>query len=237
MGLLDDGVPCEEVPKHLVTVLYGVPGVGKTIMAARTANKTALFTNERSHVSLSQFPEISNTVKIYRVDSFDQLTKYVSELYSTDHGFDHAMIDTLDGIVKMKLREQRRKVAFKRGHDDISSLEDYNLLNNHMESFFETLTRIPISVTLTSHDRIPDDKSYAKGDRVVRPSIPFRVFESLNGYANVVGYVQMQKINGELTRVVSTQSNDEHAAKNHLLLKPLTTDDKFVEVIRSWKGI
>lgn len=234
---LSDGVPCEEVSKHLVTTLYGAPGIGKTILGARTANKTALFTNERSHVSLSQFPEISKTVTIFHVKTFDQLTKYLQELYSEPHDFDHAMIDTLDGFVKMKLREQREKIGFKRGHEDISSLEDYNLLNNHMESFFETLCRLPVSVTVTSHERIPDDKSYAKGDRILRPSIPFRVFESLNGYANIVGYVHMMRIKDELTRVISTQPNDEHAAKNHLLLNPLTGDDKFVKTVREWKGI
>jgi hypothetical protein len=137
----------------------------------------------------------------------------------------------------MKLKEQRTKVRFNRGHEDINSLEDYNLLNNHMYDLISRLVKLPMSVTMTSHDRIPDQQSYAKGDRLLRPSVPFRVFETANGYANVVGYVHMIRKEGKLVRAVSLNANDEHEAKNHLRMSPLVTDEKFVEIIRTWKGI
>ncbi|MFF5977048.1 AAA family ATPase [Streptomyces sp. NPDC012769] len=237
MGLLDEAVPSDEVPKHLVTVLYGPPGVGKTIASARTANKTLLVTDENAHVSLTQFPEISKTVSIIQLKSFDHLNGIIMELYKGDHDYDHFMIDTFDGVVRMKLKEQRQKVDFKRGHRDINSLEDYNLLNNHMFDLIARLTKLPISVTLTSHDRIPDQQSFVKGDRLLRPSIPFRIFECLNGYANVVGYMSMRKIDGALRRTIALQANDEFEAKNHLNMKSLVSDDTFVDTIRNWKGI
>lgn len=237
MGLLDAAQPVDDIPKNLVSVLWGAPGVGKTIAGIRTANKTLLVTDENAHVSISQYPEWAKTVNIIRLKSFDHMNGIVRELYEGNHDYDHFMIDTLDGLIRMKLSEQRKKVQFKRGHEDINSLEDYNLLNNHMFQLIANLSKLPISVTLTSHDRIPDQQSYVKGDRLLRPAIPFRVFECLNGYANVVGYMSMRKKDGKLIRTVALQANDEFEAKNHLAMPPLVTDEIFIETIRNWKGI
>jgi len=237
MGLLDEAVSVAEVPKHLFSVIWGPPGVGKTIAAVRTANKTLILGDEKSSVSVSQFPEYAESVKVLPLKSYDHATGVISELYKGDHDFDHFMIDTFDGLIRKKLKEQRKRVDFKRGHPDINSLEDYNLLNNHMFDLIGRLAMLPISVTVTSHDRIPDEKSYIKGDRLLRPSIPFRVFECLNGYANVVAYMSMRKHEGKMIRTLGLQANDEYEAKNHLRMSPLTSDDKFVETIRNWKGI
>jgi hypothetical protein len=237
VGLLDAAKPVGDVPKHLITCLYSAPGVGKTITLARTANRTLLITDERAAVSLSEFPEIAATVDIIPLVSFANLNGIIRELYNGGHDYDHFMIDTFDAVVRMKLEEQRKKVEFKRGHADINSLEDYNLLNNHMFSMIANLAKLPLSVSVTSHDRIPDEKSYIKGDRLLRPSIPFRVFECLNGYVNVVGYMQMKKINGELRRAINLQASDEFEAKSHLRMAPLVSDETFVTGIREWKGI
>jgi hypothetical protein len=233
MSLLDDATPVGEVPKHLISVLYGPPGVGKTIALARTANKTLLLTDERAHVSLSNFPELN--VRVIQFKNYDHVTGIVRELYGGDHDYGHLMIDTFDGLIRKKLKEQRETIQFTRHKqtNDINSLEDYNLLNNHMFDFIGRLAKLPLSVSLTSHDRIPDQQAYVKGDRLLRPSIPFRIFECLNGYANVVGYMQM----GQKGRVISLQANREHEAKNHLRMEPMVSDDIFVETIRNWKGI
>lgn len=242
MSLLDEAEDIHEVPKHLFSVLYGPPGVGKTVALARTAKKTLIYAGEKSFVSLSQFPEIQ--AKAIPSTGYDKLTKLIADLYNDPQDYDHFMIDTFDDLIRKKLKEQRQKIKFKRHEatDDISSLEDYNLLNNHMADLIARLAMLPISVSVVSHDRIPDPQSYGKGDRLLRPSIPFKVFESLNGYANVVGYMHMRKtkLEGnktELRRVVAMQGNDEYEAKNHLKLPPLVTDETFVETVRKWKGI
>jgi hypothetical protein len=239
MGILDEAEDVHEVPKHLFTVLYGAPGVGKTIAAARTANKSLIFAGEKSFVSLSQFPEIQ--AKSIQSKGFAHCTKLIAELYENPQDYDHFIIDTVDDLVRRKLKDQRAKVQFKRGHEDISSLEDYNLLNNHMAELISRLAMLPISVSVISHDRIPDPQAYGKGDRLLRPSLPFKVFESLNGYANVVGYMQMKKVKAnntvEYRRVISVQSTDEYSAKNHLKLPANVTDDTFVKTVRNWKGI
>ena len=248
MSLLNEAEDIHEVPKHLFTALYGPPGVGKTIALARTANNTLIYAGEKSYVSLSQFPEIQ--ARGIPSTGYDKLTKLIADLYNNpDHGYDHFMIDTFDDLIRRKLKDQRQKIKFKRHEatDDISSLEDYNLLNNHMADLIARLAMLPISVSVISHDRMPDPQAYGKGDRLLRPSIPFKVFESLNGYANVVGYMHMKKIKvkdtqgketTELRRVIAVQGNDEYEAKNHLKLKaPIVTDDTFVETVRNWKGI
>lgn len=240
MGLLEAATPVAEVPRHLFSTIWGPPGVGKTILAARTANKTLLITDEKAAVSLSQFPEYEETVRMIPFKNYDHLMGVIAELYQGKHDYDHFMIDTLDGVIRKKLKEQRQKIDFARHKqtNDINSLEDYNLLNNHMFDLFGRLAMLPISVTVTSHDRIPDPQQYGKGDRLLRPSIPFRAFECLNGYANVVGYMSMRKNKeGELIRTIGLHPNDEYEAKNHLKLPALVTDETFIKTVRNWKGI
>jgi phage nucleotide-binding protein len=237
MGLLDEAKPVDEIENHLFSVFYSAPGVGKTVLTARLANKTLLVTDEKAYVSLSQFPDLAKAVDVITLKSYDHLLGIVRELYQGNHEYDQFCIDTFDGVIRMKLREQRKNVSFNRGHPDINSLEDYNLLNNHMFDLIGRLARLPFSVTVTSHDRIPDQQSFIKGDRLLRPNIPFKVFECLNGYVNVVGYMSMIKKDGNLRRVVALQANDEFEAKNHLKLGPAVTDDNFVETVRNWKGI
>jgi hypothetical protein len=234
MSILDDAVPVDDVPKKLMTVLWGPPGVGKTIAAVRSSNNTLILTDENSHVSVSQFPEYAKTAKVIPCKSYDYATGVLRELYQGNHEYDHLLVDTFDGLIRQKLKEQRESVPFKRGHDDINSLEDYNLLNNHMFDFISRLVKLPVSVTLTSHDRIPDPQSYGKGDRLLRPAIPFRVFECLNGYANVVGYMTVRK---DERRVIAVRATDTFEAKNHLKMAAVVSDDEFVKTIRNWKGI
>jgi AAA domain len=237
---LDEAEDVAELSKNIFITLYGPPGVGKTITLAKTANYTLVLTDEKSHVSLSNFPEIR--AKVITIKSFDHLNGIIKELWEESDSipYDHLQIDTMDGIVRSKLAEQRRKVKFTRHSEtnDINSLEDYNLLNNHMFQLIGRLAKLPMSVSVTSHDRIPDPKQYGKGDRLVRPSIPFRIYECLNGYTNVLGYMTAKTDrNGKTVRSISLDSTDEFTAKSHLLVSGRVSAEEFIQAVRNWKGI
>jgi hypothetical protein len=137
----------------------------------------------------------------------------------------------------MKLGEQLKKVNFNRKHPDVNSLEDYQLLREHMKGPIKHLTELDISVTFIAHERIPEPEGYSRGDRHTRPNVPFRVFQLLNGYTNLTAYMHKVKKDGDLIRALRTESSDSHIAKTHIPMSPLVSDTKFIETIRNWKGI
>jgi hypothetical protein len=236
---MDDIVGIDEIPKNLITVLYGPEGIGKTILSAHLGNNNLFVTTERSNVSLSNFPELTAKSRVLKLKTFDRFTKLISQLNRGEVECDHLIIDTFPGLCDLKLGEQLKKVTeFNRAHPDINSLQDYQLLLEHMKGPVKHLVNLDISITFIAHERVPDPEQYAKGDRLTRPNVPFRVFQLLNGYTNLTAY--MHKVNHKehgLIRVLRTESSTSHVAKSHIPMTPVVSDTKFIEVIRSWKGI
>jgi len=234
---IDDIVGIDDIPKSLVTVLYGPEGVGKTILSAQLGNDNIIVATERSNVSLSNFPEYAKKTRILKLANFDRFTRLISQLSRGEVVCDHLIIDTFPGLCDMKLGEQLKKVNFNRKHPDVNSLEDYQLLREHMKGPIKHLTELDISVTFIAHERIPEPEGYARGDRHTRPNVPFRVFQLLNGYTNLTAYMHKVKKDGDLIRALRTESSDSHIAKTHIPMSPLVSDTKFIETIRNWKGI
>lgn len=237
MAPVDDIVEVDDLPNHLMLVLYGPEGVGKTIGAASLGDKNLIVATERSNVSLSNFPELKKKSRILKLKTFDRFTSLIRQINNGEVETDHLIIDTFPALCDMKLSEQLRKVDFKRKHPDVNSLEDYQLLREHMKGPIKQLTALDISVTFIAHERVPDPEQYAMGDRLTRPNVPFRIFQLLNGYTNLTAYMHKVKKDGKLIRALRTDSTDTHVAKSHIPMEPLVSDKKFIEVIRTWKGI
>lgn len=230
----DDIVGVDDIPKHPIINLYGPEGCGKTILSASLGDNNLIVTTERSTVSLSNFPELKKKTRVLRLKSFDRFTKLLQELYNGDVVVDHVIIDTFPGLTDLKLQEQLRRVSFNRKHPDVNSLEDYQLLREHMKTPLRQIAKLDISFTFISHDRVPDEASYEKGDRLVRPNVPFRVHQLLNGYANLTAYMHK----GKDGRMLLTDSSRTHIAKSHIPMDSATVSDKkFISTIRTWKGI
>lgn len=235
---VDDIEEVGAIPKQLVTVIYGPEGVGKTILSAQLGDNNLFVCTERSTVSLSNFPDLVKKSRILRLPSFDRFTKLLSQLSKGEVVCDHVIIDTFPALCDMKLGEQLKKVKFNRKHPDINSLEDYQLLREHMKGPIKHLVSLQdVSVTFIAHERIPDPEQYARGDRLTRPNVPFRVFQLLNGYTNLTAYMHKVKKNGDAIRALATEQTTSHAAKSHIPMNPLVSDETFISTIREWKGI
>lgn len=230
----DDIVDVDDIPRNPIINLYGPEGCGKTILATSLSDDNLIVATERSNVSLSNFPELKAKTRILRVRTFDRVTKLLQQLYNGDVVAEHVIFDTFPGLTDLKLQEQLKKVDFNRKHPDVSSIEDYQLLREHMKTPLRQISKLDISFTFISHDKVPDEASYEKGDRLVRPSIPFGVHRLLNGYANLTAYMYKSKEG----RTLLTESSRTHVAKTHIPMgSPTVSDEKFISIIRTWKGI
>jgi hypothetical protein len=235
---VDDIVEIDEIPNHLVMMVYGPEGIGKTILTAACGDNNLFVTTERSSVSLSNFPELKKKSRVLKLKTFDRFTKLIAQLANGEVVADQVIIDTFPGLCDLKLSEQLRKVNFNRKHPDVNSLEDYQLLKEHMKGPLKQLTALDMSVTFIAHERIPQADQYIKGDRLTRPNVPFEVFRLANGYSNLTAH--MQKVRSKekgLIRALQVEADDSYVAKTHIPMSSVISDEKFIEVIRNWKGI
>jgi len=230
----DDIVGVDDIPKEIIINLYGPEGVGKTILAASLSDDNLFVTTERSNVSLSNFPNLKKNSRVLKLKDFDRFTKLLSQLAKGEVQTKHVIIDTFPALIDLKLGEQLRKVQFNRKHPSVNSLEDFQLLKEHMKGPLKQIAQMDISFTFISHDRVPDEASYEKGDKLIRPSVPFAVHRLLNGYTNLTAYMYR----GKESRTLLTESSRTHIAKSHIPMgNPTVSDEKFIEIIRTWKGI
>ncbi|MGS2592211.1 AAA family ATPase [Streptomyces hebeiensis] len=237
MNSTDDIQNVDDIPRNLVTVIYGPEGVGKTILAASLGDNNLIVATERSNVSLSNFPELTAKTRILKLKRFDRFTKLIAQIFNGEVVCDHLIIDTFPALCDMKLSEQLKTVQFNRKHPDVNSLEDYQLLREHMKAPIKQLVGLDISVTFIAHERIPEPEGYSRGDRLTRPNVPFRVFQLVNGYTNLTAYMHKVKKDKEYVRALRTESTESHVAKTHIPMGPIVSDTKFIETIRNWKGI
>jgi len=239
MSDVDDIIEIDDIPNHLVTVVYGPAGVGKSILAASLGDNNLFVTTERSNVSLSSFPELKKKTRILKLKRFERFTKLIAQLHNGEVVCDHLVIDTFPGLVEMKLSEQLQKVQFNRKHPDVNSLEDFQLLKEHMKGPIKQLAALDISITFIAHVRIPEPEQYIKGDRYTRPDVPFKVFELLNGYTNLTAYMhKVKNKEGKLIRALLVEGDDTFVAKSHIPMPASrVSDNTFIETIRTWKGI
>lgn len=224
----------DDIPKHPIINLYGAEGVGKTILASRLGDNNLIVATERTNVSLSNFPELKKKTRILKLKTFDRFTKLLQQLHNGEVVADHVIVDTFPALVDIKLYEQLKKVQFNRKHPDVNSLEDYQLLKEHFKGPLRQIARLDISFTFISHDRVPDDASYEKGDKLIRPNVPFAVHRLLNGYTNLTAYMYR----GKEGRTLLTESSRTHVAKSHIPMRSATvSDEEFIKTVRNWKGI
>lgn len=171
---------------NLKVLIYGYPGVGKTILAA-SAPRPIIIDVEHGTTSLLQFPEYMNTaiLKYQSTKTIDTILAATRNGELTD--FDTLVIDSFSELQKLVLDEQ---ISTNSGKDKyIPDLQAYSLNTNMLRAVVARLRGIPKHVIITAHVKEEQD---AIGRTTLRPDLTPKLANSLIGLMDVVMYMDIQ---------------------------------------------
>ena len=190
---------------RLKMLVYGDPGVGKTVLAATAmavpSLREVLFINVESGIlSITDAEEIGvpELPDIKDFNSFKELEDIFLFLVTQPHGYKTVVVDSLselqkynlDSIVGEKMGKASKSGQTRTSPDDIWQ-EDYGESTQNMRRVVRRFRDLPMNVIFTCHAVTSQDESKKE---VIRPALTPKLCTSVEGYVDVVGYLYTKEV-------------------------------------------
>ena len=207
--------------QHLKILVYGYPGVGKTVFAA-TANDdkrtspALLIDLEGGTLSIAD-----KNIDVVRVTEFKQLSEVYQYLRNGSH-YKTVIIDSLTEVQKLNMYEiLQQAVAANPARDpDIPRIDEWGKSVEQMRRLVRYFRDLPMHVIITAlAQEVRDERD---GNITVKPALPGRLSDEVSGFLDIVGYL------GVLEKAVG----EEHRVIRQMLTRPM---GKFIAKDRSGK--
>ena len=223
---------------YLKVLLYGEPGSGKSSIAA-TASNNLIYDLEDGLVAAKQSPHgIADNVRAIPFQSWEQSKALLGTLQKRPpelESFEVFTIDTLSELHKRGLQEVTEREHRKRPSSNrfVAETEHHTENNERIVRFFRALRDLDRHLIVIAHSRTVEPKN--------RPAKTFPDFsESLSNkimaFMDVVGYMEMRKIDGNIVPVARFISNGQIAAKNRIGLPEEVANPTFSQIKKYWEN-
>jgi hypothetical protein len=128
------------------------------------------------------------------------------ELKTSDHGFKTLVVDSGTELQKVYLD------SITKGKD-MPSLNDYGKLRNETRKSIRFLRDLPMNLIYITLSQ--DEKDEEFGGIIRKPSLTGKMPEEFCGYMNIVLYLGVKEVDGDLKRYCITQPTERIYAKDH----------------------
>lgn len=220
-SILDKIVSFDEDAGPLKVLVYGDPGVGKTVFAA-TAPKTLWFDIERGMRSLKNFPDLSKDVKRVPISKVQDLEDMFWELKAGNELFsdrETLVFDTYSALQKKHLDEILAD-GHKKDHNKnpyLATQGDYKGNTQHLRRLiinFCELDRFHI-VVITHATEAKDEST---GRLLIRPSLTPKLTETFEELMDVYCFMTASDPDpeGKVTRRIQISPGQRVKAKNRV---------------------
>lgn len=198
----------------LKMLVYGDPGVGKTVFAAG-ADKAVLFDVEGGALSIQQ--RINSKKVIHkRIETFQELEDAVitlREKQGQKGGPETIIIDSITEVQK-KLMDHivSANPELKRPYGDGLTLSDWGYNTERMRRFIRMVRDLDYNIVLTALAMGVKDE--ATGAISTMPSLSQKLAADVCGYMDIVGYLYVDEEDGQTVRRMLTQPKGHYYAKD-----------------------
>lgn len=229
-----------DVPSKLNTLIYGPPGVGKTVLAGTaslyTLTSPVLYIDvEGGSMSMRDFYNKSN-IRIVRPTVFDRdMERYYTHLSSAKNKFKTVVIDSGTEVQKLSMSCIMQKL-FESRPDKIGSspsLQEWGKNSDAMRKFVRFYRDLPINVIILCLQQ--DVKDEMTGQVTVKPSFSGKLPDEICGMMDIVGKMSTTlRTNGdkqEVSRCILFQPQGSFLAKDRSNRLPSVMHDPTIEKI------
>jgi phage nucleotide-binding protein len=196
-------------------LLYGMPGVGKTTLAA-TAGQDILFVDvEKGTRSLRNYPSIAKNCRVFQPKDFAEVAKLMSALTLGEVTCETLVIDTISELSR-KLLEQRLNLLIKSGKrpESVPYQGDYRLLTLTMQAFAEDLQNLPCNVIVVAHELTEQDDTTKILE--TRPTLTPKVLETFEALTDVQACLTSEVTKDGIKRELQVVGTRRLHAKNRM---------------------
>lgn len=206
--------PVDEQRSTINMMIYGDPGVGKTVLAGSASDVEemgpVLFVDiEGGTLSLRHtYPN----VEVVRVASFNDMGKLYAELRKGTHGYNTIVLDSLTEIQKFGMYEiMKRAIAEDDSRDpDLPGIGEWGKNTEQMRAMIRAFRDLPINVIFTALVR-EDQK---RGQTYVKPGLSAKLSSEAAGFLDVVSYMYLKEVDGEMKRLLATVATETMIGKD-----------------------
>lgn len=232
MGLLDQAKPFGDKPKHYNICLYGEPGIGKSVLAARAPNPVTLQCERNAALSYLNHPELVN-IPILDIQEPDKVIDLFWELKKGGAPeIKTIIIDTASELQMRQLavvwKSEQKKGKRPEGHP---YQQDYKINTEFMREIILLYCDLPRHVIFVCHQT--DEKNDLDGNILTRPTFTPKLAATMFAAMDIMAHMSMEvnAIKNTEQRVIRVTPTRSIKAKDRLGLPSTFDADKFWELI------
>lgn len=201
-SILDKVAPVSERPPHVKGLVYGPPGVGKTVFCASAPNPLIIDV-EHGTRSLLNHPELSS-VPVLQVTGIQDITDVFSAFKAGEFpDIETIVIDSMSEYQKRHMDEHLKRAASKDRNRNpyLPHIADYKENTEYLRRLVIEFRDLEKNLLLTAHDY--EDKDESSGSLFYRPAVTPKLAETLEGIMDFMGFYDLEyKKEGEKAKRV-----------------------------------
>src|ERR1041384_999173 len=201
---------------NLNMIVYGDPGVGKTLLAGSAADVAemapVLFIDvEGGTLSLRNTHPY---IEVVRVKTWEDMQNLYNELHRGKTPYRTVVLDSLTEIQKFSL--MRIMVDLVREHDDrdpdVPGMREWGKNIEQIRKMVRAFRDLEMNTIFTALAQY--DKDQRTGMLLTKPSLPGKLAAEIPGFVDIVLYMYVKNVDGEQKRLMLSQKTDSVQAKD-----------------------
>jgi hypothetical protein len=208
--------PVVETQPFINLLVYGDPGVGKTVLAGSASvvaemSPVVFIDIEGGTFSLRNlYPQVD----VLRVPDWRGMQSVYSELYDMKHGYKTVVLDSLSEIQKFSMYNIMRGVVRENPDrdPDIPGMREWGKNIEQIRRLVRGFRDLPMHSIFTALARY--DKDERTGIVKTSPALSGKLTGEVGGFVDIVLFMYRKIVNEAITRLALSSMTDKQIAKD-----------------------
>jgi hypothetical protein len=217
-------------------LVYGMPGVGKTVLAGSVTEiedmSPVLFVDvEGGTMSIADaYPD----TEVVRATSFTQLQGLYADLHKGRGGYKTIVIDSLSEMQKFSMGTIMKQAVIDRPDQDpeVPSVREWGKNGEQIRRMVRAFRDLPVNTIFTC--LLKSDKDPRTGLNMGKPALPGQLANEISGYFDIVTHMYVKIVKGEASRLLLTTQTDSFVGKDRSRKLPAVIIDPTMRTIMDY---